>query len=135
MGAWSVETFGNDTACDWIGNFLNEPGFKSVSEALEAVLDENDYLDSDIACEALAACEVIARMKGNWGVRDSYSEEIDKWIEDNPQQVESDIVEKAEATIAKIIGDNSELVELWDEGGKNETWHSKIDDLSTRIKG
>ena len=25
MGAWAEDTFGNDTACDWIGTFLEDP--------------------------------------------------------------------------------------------------------------
>ena len=135
MGAWSEDTFGNDTACDWIYDFLDAPGVSTVSKALDAVLDEKEYLDSDIACEALAACEVIARLKGNWGLRDAYSEELDNWIKGNPQQVSPEIVAKADAAISKIMGKNSELLELWDEDGKNSTWHRKIKDLQERIKG
>ena len=39
------------------------------------------YLDVDAACEGLAACEVVARLKGNWGARNAYTETVDKWVE------------------------------------------------------
>lgn len=135
MGAWSEETFGNDTACDWAGAFLENPSIDALNQTLNAVLDEGDYLDSDIACEALAACEVIARLKGNWGLRDAYSEELDKWVEQNPRDVPSELVAKAEKAIAKIMDKNSELLELWDEDGRNDGWHTKIEDLTKRVKG
>jgi len=47
----------------------------------------DDYLDSDEACDCLAACEVLARLQGKWGIRNPYSEELDKWIESNPTDV------------------------------------------------
>lgn len=62
MGAWSEDTFGNDTACDWIGTFLDNPGLGSVLGAINAVQNSDDYLDSDEACDCLAACEVLARL-------------------------------------------------------------------------
>jgi hypothetical protein len=48
MGAWSKNTFGNDTACDWKGDFLDDPGLSRVREAIEAVLSSDDYLSSNI---------------------------------------------------------------------------------------
>ena len=78
MGAWSEDTFGNDTACNWAGDFLDDPGLATVFRAFDAVLDEEGYLDSHIACDALAVCEVIARLKGNWGLQDAYSEDLDR---------------------------------------------------------
>ncbi len=64
MGAWAEDTFGNDTACDWKYTFLEAPGLHTVQDAIDAVLNEDDYLDMDLASECLAACEVIARMQG-----------------------------------------------------------------------
>jgi Domain of unknown function (DUF4259) len=135
MGAWAEDTFGNDTACDWIGTFLNNPCLPAVKSAVEAVFEADDYLDSDEACNCLAACEVIARLQGKWGVRNAYSEELDKWIEANPTSVPNDIKAAAAAAIERILGEDSELPELWDDGGRNEKWHRAIDDLRERIRG
>jgi hypothetical protein len=135
MGAWSEDTFGNDTACDWAGSFMDNPGLETVQEAIDTVLASEDYLDSHEACDCLAACEVIARLQGRWGLRDAYSEDLDRWVEANPITVPDSLKDAAEAAIERILGPKSELPELWDEGNRNEKWHNAIDDLRKRVKG
>ena len=135
MGAWAEDTFGNDTACDWVGTFLDDPGLPVVKSAIEAVLEADDYLDSDVACECLAACEVIARLQGKWGVRNAYSEELDEWVEANPTAIPDELRTAADSAIERILGAESELPELWDEDGRNEDWHKAIDGLRERIRG
>jgi len=135
MGAWAEDTFGNDAACDWVGSFLDDPGLPAVKSAIEAVLSAVDYLDSDEACDCLAACEVIARLQGKWGVRNSYSRELDKWVESNPTDVPNNLKAAADSAIERILGPDSELPDLWDEGGRNEKWHRAVDDLRERMRG
>ena len=135
MGAWAEDTFGNDTACDWIGTFLADPGLPAVKAAIQTVLDTDDYLDSDQACDCLAACEVIARLQGKWGLRNAYSENLDQWVEANPTAVPEDLKAAADAAIERILGPDSELPELWDEGGRHEDWHKAIENLRERVRG
>lgn len=135
MGAWAEDTFGNDSACDWVGTFLEDPGLPAVQTAIDAVLQTDGYLDSDEACDCLAACEVIARLQGKWGVRNAYSEELDEWIEAHPTEISADLKASADAAIGRILGPDSELPELWDEGGRNEAWHDAIVDLRERVQG
>src|SRR4051794_24352029 len=135
MGAWSEHTFGNDTAWDWAGSFIDNPGLETVQEPIDTVLASEDYLDSHEACECLAACEVIARLQGKWGLRDAYSGDLDRWLEANLMIVPASFKQVADAAIERILGPKSELPELWDEGGRNEKWHNAIDDLRKRVKG
>ena len=135
MGAWAEDTFGNDTACDWIGTFLESPGLDTVQGAISAVLDAEDYLDSDDACDCLAACEELARLQGKWGLRNAYSEDLDAWIAANPTGVPDELKNAADSAIERILGADSELPELWDEGGRNDAWHDAIDDLRVRTRG
>jgi len=133
MGAWAEDAFGNDTACDWAGDFLDAPGIEKIESAIKAVISENEYIDSDVACEALAACELVARLKGNWGQRSAYSESIDKWVETGQESPSAQLVQSASTAIVKILGENSELQELWDEDGINEDWHREMEDLAKRV--
>ena len=136
MEGLAESTFGNDTACDWIGSFLENPGLEAVRSTIQTVLDHGaNYLDSDEASDCLAACEVISRLQGKWGIRSIYSEELDKWIELNPIAVPDDLKIAADSAIERILGADSELPELWDEGGRNDDWHKAIDDLRNRIRG
>ena len=62
MGAWSHEPFGNDTACDWVYDLLETEDFSLIESALDAVMENGDeYLNSDVASEAIAAIEVIVK--------------------------------------------------------------------------
>jgi Domain of unknown function (DUF4259) len=135
MGAWAEDTFGNDTSCDWIGIFLETPELNIVRETINAVLVAGDDLDSDEACDCLAACEVLARLQGKWGLKNAYSEELDAWVEANPMVVPNDLKIAADLAIERILGPDSELSELWDEDGRNDTWHNAINDLRERVRG
>jgi hypothetical protein len=133
MGAWSADSFGNDTACDWSAGLEGVDDLGLVRETLERILTHGDeYLESDPACEALAACEVIARLKGNWGVRDPYTETVDKWVESHKIKPPEDLVQTAFAVIGRILTPPSELLELWEEADPAE-WRSAIDDLRNRL--
>lgn len=133
MGAWAEDAFGNDTACDWTGEFAESPSIEKVEATLDAVLDEEDYVDSDVACEALVACEIVARLKDNWGERSAYSKEVDEWVRSSGSRPSGALVRKASAVIARILGEESELRELWDEDGVNAEWHAAMDDLARRV--
>jgi Domain of unknown function (DUF4259) len=133
MGAWGVGSFDNDAACDWAGNLAESDDLSPVHDALAEVLDTGDeFLDSDLACEALAACEVLARLKGKWGVRNSYTELMDSWVESHTGLSEEIEPEVAIATIDRILSPPSELLELWEEGDPTE-WRESVLELRTRI--
>lgn len=134
MGAWAEDAFGNDTACDWAGEFSENPKLDIVKIAVDCVADSDEYLDSDDASECLVACEIVARLKGNWGEKSAYSEDVDKWIESTSIVPSVELVAAAEKAIIRILGEDSELRELWDEDGVNETWHSEMNELLVRVK-
>ena len=134
MGAWDVGTFDNDTACDWAGDLEESRDLSVVRAAIEAATAVgDDYLDADVGCVALAACEVVARLKGNWGPRNSYTERVDAWVTAHPVKPTADVVTLALAAIDRVLTPPSELLELWDEGGRNDPWHAAVDDLRARV--
>lgn len=134
MGAWGVNTFDNDTAGDWAVELTGATDLSFVAETLEQVLESGeDYLDADDACMGLAACEVIARLKGQWGVRGPETERVDSWVEAHPFVTGTDLVEKAIAHIDRVLMPGSELLELWKEGKDFEGWRSAVEDLRARV--
>jgi hypothetical protein len=131
MGAWGVGTFDNDTACDWKYDLEKAKDLSIVVETLGAVLAVgDDYLDSDEACNGLAACEVVARLKGNWGTRNSYTESLDNWVLAHPQSPSEEMVGDAVAVIERVLTEPSELMELWED---NAEWKESIEDLRKRV--
>ena len=134
MGAWGVNTFDNDTACDWTYGLEGLDDLSFVRKTLANVLEIGpEYLDADIAGEGLAACEAMARLKGNWGLRNAYSETLEKWVEEHPADPPADLVDQAFAAIDRICSPPSELMELWDQEGEHKEWRDAVHDLRSRV--
>jgi hypothetical protein len=68
MGAWGELAFDNDAANDWAYGLDDVDDLSLVESALQVIeAVGSGYLDQDIACNALAACEVLARLRGKPG--------------------------------------------------------------------
>jgi hypothetical protein len=132
VGSWGYLAFDNDTTNDW-AIYLERVDDLSL---LIATFDElenvgDDYLDMDIAYDALVACEVIARLSGNPGYQNAYTEKVDLWVANHPIEPSLELVQKAVAAIDRILGENSELCQECDG---NEAWIGAMQDLRTRIQ-
>ncbi|MCC6899205.1 MAG: DUF4259 domain-containing protein [Polyangiaceae bacterium] len=134
MGAWDVGTFDNDTASDWAYELHGSEDLGLVESAIEAVLiTASDYLDADEACEALAACEVLARLRGRWGDRTPHTEAVDGWVEAHPMSPPEDLLARAVEAIDRILAEASELRELWDESDEGDKWRATVAELRARL--
>ena len=134
MGTWAVDAFGNDDAGDWAYGL---EGIKDLS-LVEATLDkalglEGEYLEAPDAAEALAAIEVIARLQGNWGIRNSYTETADSWVSAVGLVPTTNLNKKAHQVVAQIIGEKSELNELWEESEEHSEWVASVLELKSRV--
>ncbi len=49
--------------------------------------------------------------------------------------VPDDLKVAADLAISRILAPDSELPDLWDEGGRNEEWHNVVDELRVRVRG
>jgi hypothetical protein len=134
MGAWGPGSFDNDSACDWAYSLEESKDLSLVEAAMEKVLASGPgYLEAPDSEEALAAIEVLARLKGNFGVRDAYTEGVDAWVAKNKLQVSPELTKKALVTIERILSEPSEIVELWHESGEFDDWKRNVEDLKLRI--
>jgi hypothetical protein len=135
MGAWDVDSFGNDTACDWSYGLEEVKDLAYVEKTLDAVLRYgNKPVPADEAECAVAAAEVVARLKGNWGIENSYSETTDTWVRSHPQNPPAALVAKAVAVLERIVVEPSELLELWQEG-EGDGWLDSVAELKGRVAG
>lgn len=135
MGAWGHDTFDNDTACDWTAELEESDDLSVIEETLAMVLElEDDYLDSDEATRALAACDTVARLRGNFGVRNSYTEPVDNWVQSHSNLNAAPLLPNAHRVIDRILADDSELVDLWKESDSYDEWLTTMDNLRSRLK-
>lgn len=136
MGAWDVGTFDNDTACDWAYALEGQPDTALVAATLAQVLAAGaDDLDADVASEGLAAAEVVARLRGNWGERNAYTETVDRWVESHPGEPPAGLVAAALAAVDRVLTAPSELLELWSESEDFGRWQEGMAALRRRLEG
>lgn len=81
MGTWSHEPFGNDSAADWAFGLEGQQDFSAVEAALRQVVDNEGYLDADMAVEAIAAAEVLAKANDRGTQFDAYTKPVEEWLE------------------------------------------------------
>ncbi|HEY4178242.1 MAG TPA: DUF4259 domain-containing protein [Kofleriaceae bacterium] len=127
MGAWGPRSFENDNALDWLGELA---GIRSVRTTLTRALKAKGYLDVDDACAAIAAAEVVAAARGH--AEKGAPPEIVEWV-----GLSGDRITPADATLAtKAIArvqKDSELQQLWADGGKKNPWTGEVTKLLKRL--
>ena len=134
MGAWGHQSFENDCALDWVGDFAekkNKLRFleKTFQQAIE--LSEDD-LDVDEGSWVLAAAEVLAALKGK--AAPNLPEEIAAWVSQQSEAVSAAMTQLALRAITVIKNpDNSEVAQLWTEGESDE-WLNAVADLEARLQ-
>jgi hypothetical protein len=134
MGAWGVLAFDNDSANDWAYGLDDVEDLSLVESALDDVDNlGDDYLELDIACNALAACEVLARLRGNPGYINAYTEKVDAWVAAHKLVPQPQLLARASDVIDRILGEQSELRQLWDEGDGTE-WREAVENLRQRMR-
>jgi hypothetical protein len=136
MGAWGVLAFDNDTANDWAYDLedLNDLSLVEAALANVEAVGTDDYLDQDDACCALAGCEILSRLRGKAGYTNSYTEKVDEWVASHPLVPPPDLLIRAGKVIDRILGKNSELRILWEEGDATD-WLASVEDLRLRMRG
>jgi ABC-type transporter Mla subunit MlaD len=135
MGTWAVDAFGNDYAQDWAADLHETSNLDAVEDTLNTVLDSGDELEAPFAAEALAAIEVLARLQGKGGARSEDSAAVDAWVEARKPKAKprADLADKATRAIARILGADSELRQLWEESEYYTAWLAAVEDLRTRL--
>ncbi|WP_327075020.1 DUF4259 domain-containing protein [Kitasatospora purpeofusca] len=129
MGTWDIGHFDNDSAADFCAG-LDEAAAGEregvVRRALTLAADTgaDDYLDYDEAVEAVAAAALVAsQCPDGVPVTSAYGP-------DQPLPVfAADLRPLAAAALDRVVAEESELAELWDEGGEGAAWRRTVREL------
>jgi hypothetical protein len=130
MGAWGCGNWENDDAMDWVGQLEESKGTDLLQRTLSKVASNADYVESPDSCEALAAAEVIAALKGAPGK--DLPQEVRKWVSQNKSGLSPELSTLAVQAVTKIKSD-SELKELWEESESSSAWLTVVKDLELRL--
>ena len=139
MGAWGVGILENDESLDWIGEEYSSAGVEAVRDALQDAVDTSahDYLDIDAGTAARVAAEVVAASFDAAGAE--LDNEALETLKEHAEQVAEydDLPALALIAVARLVADNSELHDLWCEGGDETStaWQNAMADLASRLEG
>lgn len=134
MGAWSHEPFGNDTACDWAFELDGQQDFSLVEKALrQAIESDDEYLDADIASEAVAAAEVLAKSRRAGTQSDSYTEAVDTWLAALTAPPPAELFKLATKALDRVMSPQSELREMWEESDEFAQWEASMGALRSAV--
>ena len=137
MGAWSHEPFGNDDALDWVYQLEDIQDDSVLARVFNrAIENQDDYLEADDAFVIVAAAEVVAKLLGKGTQQDSYTEQVDEWVKSVDFQPSADLLAKAQTALDLVLGEESELKELWSEAEEEDrdAWYSNIEALKKILK-
>ena len=122
--------FDNDTALNWVSDFVDSPKPGMVDEALRGMGDKKKQQDTTANEKALAAAEVVAAMNGK--PSDEIPAELEDMLKNFTIKPNRELLTLArQSTLA--VKTQSELRELWIETGDLEIWLEHIDDLLERL--
>ncbi|KRD34374.1 hypothetical protein ASE35_11750 [Lysobacter sp. Root916] len=133
MGAWGIGSFDNDHASDWLLDLIEGEDLAPMRAAIAQVLAEDDYLDSDLAVEALAAIEVLAATLGRPTAAIQDEAEFQAWLAELQLQGDPSLVPEALRALERILAPESELRELWEETEDYEDWCADVARLRSHV--
>jgi len=126
MGAWGTGIFENDNALDWLYD-LEERGADQLRATLfkTANYPGHEYLDATDATEAVAAAAVVA---GSLAVtqREALPENATAWLDSSGYYADYPMINAARLALGRILADNSELRDLWEESEYFQAWMEDV---------
>ncbi|UGT64275.1 DUF4259 domain-containing protein [Nocardia asteroides] len=125
MGAWDFGPFDNDHAGDWSARLHHaEPGDRQalLRDALTEAAETTGYLENDEAAAAVAAAAVVAStLPGGTPLTSAYGPTF--LTEGGTLDIGEGTPELAVRALERVLGPDSEWVELWAEGGGDTAQH------------
>ncbi|GAB4050957.1 DUF4259 domain-containing protein [Catellatospora paridis] len=135
MGTWDSGPFDNDGAADWCGDLDEaDPADRLgvVRQTLAAVADHAGYLDDRLGVRAVAAAAVIVSQRpGAEPLTSPYAPEF--LLEGGSLVVPEDVAALAVRALDRVVGDDSEWRELWEDTGDPADALAAVGDLRTAL--
>ncbi|MFJ4093911.1 DUF4259 domain-containing protein [Kitasatospora sp. NPDC089913] len=129
MGTWDIGHFDNDTAADFCAGLDGaaageREGLVRRALAAAAGTGAEEYLDFDEAAEAVAAAALVAaQCPGGEPVTTAYGPD------ESLPVFPVDLRPLAAQALERVLAEESELAELWDETEDGPVWRRAVREL------
>ena len=135
MGAWGSGVFENDDACDFASQIAEERDLSRLEEVLDRILALGlSPLEAPDGAEALAAADIVARLRGKTRPKSSHTAAIDTWVAAAKLEPDLLLINKAHSAVTRVRTAPSELLDLWKETDQFAAWRKSLDELSEALK-
>ena len=134
MGTWGIGSFENDDAADFMIDVLDSGDLSLIREVLDNVLTSTEYVEAPDATLAIVAAEIVAAARGRPTLAAQQEEGVADWLARVRPAIDIDLVRQARDALARIVADNSELRELWEETDEAPAWRAVVDELATQLQ-
>jgi Domain of unknown function (DUF4259) len=137
MVAWDVGPFDNDPAADWSGDLHDadpQERLAMISEALSSTAEETEYLHGALPFEAVAAAAVVAsQIPGGPPIDSPYGPDF--LAEGGHIDLPSTVRQLARQALERVVGDDSEWRDLWDDAGQLDEAVAALDPIRAALSG
>src|SRR6266508_5619570 len=120
MGAWGPEIFSNDSALDWIGDFVQANDPEMIAETLEIACDDDDVL---------AAAEIVAALFG--APQEYLPDQAMDWLEDGGADLDPDVIDLALEAVSQVLAAS---MDPESEQESVDSWRDIVRDLEARLR-
>lgn len=125
MAAWGTKTFEEDTANDWIQELIDSEEPREF--LIDSLSTDPGYIEADLGSAILAAGETLIAMLEE--PRDGVPNELVDWCGDNECEDVTDLPAVAVTAVKKVIGEESELNEIWSESEEFDEWLDNVEQM------
>lgn len=135
MGAWGSGSFENDDAADFLSDLMDGKDLAPVRDVLQTVLKVGGYLEAQDASQAIAAAEVLAAAAGRPTVAAQRKSKLCEWLARYQPPVDPRLLANAVQALDRIVGEGSELKELWEDAGTASEWIEAVETVRSKLEG
>jgi Domain of unknown function (DUF4259) len=134
MGTWGIGSFENDDAADFMIDLLDSGDLSLVREVLDNVLTSTEYVEAPDATLAIVAAEIVAAARGRPTLAAQQEEGLADWIARLRPTIDAHLTTQAREALTRILADNSELRELWEETDDIHDWRAVVTELRSHLE-
>ncbi|MCP5476548.1 MAG: DUF4259 domain-containing protein [Rhodanobacteraceae bacterium] len=120
---------------DWLLDLVETADLGLVREAIGRVAASEGYLDPPEATDALAAIEVVLCALGRPKPEGIRREKLVNWVSRIRPAVDEELISESVRAIERILGSDSELLELWEDTEDLDAWRAKVEGLRVALSG
>jgi len=129
MGQWGESMFESDGVLDFLAEFKDSNDFSLIENAINTVLESEDYIDVDDCYALVASAEIVAAVQGNKS--EEFPDDLDFKSSSFQEKINIDLINALEKALKKVLlQEGSELFELWEN---EDFFKDYYEDLVKRV--